>query len=105
MKSVHVGWSGWRRPSGFICDRRVAARENREVFQKFIETNPSAQEAKRKEAELEVEKVMMFRFSSGGMRMDKIKTRHIRGTSRVRLPTVRGLETGFRWFGCTETDS
>lgn len=31
-KSVQTGWSGWRRATGVICDRRIAERVKGKVY-------------------------------------------------------------------------
>uniref|UniRef100_A0A3B4CLA2 ribonuclease H n=1 Tax=Pygocentrus nattereri TaxID=42514 RepID=A0A3B4CLA2_PYGNA len=59
-KRVQAGWSGWRRVSGLMCDRRIAARVKGKVYKTVV--HPAMMSSletvalsKRQEAELEVD--------------------------------------------------
>ena len=77
-KRVQAGWSGWRRVSGVICDRRVSARVKGKVYKMVVRPAmlyglEAVALTKRQEAELEVAELKMLRFSLGVMRMDSIR--------------------------------
>ena len=103
-KRVQAGWSGWRKVTGVICDRRISAKIKGKVYKTVVrpamlygmETVPLT---KRQEAELEVTELKMLRFSLGVTRLDRIRNEHIRGTAHVRRFGDKAREARLRWFG------
>ena len=74
--------------SGVICDRRVPARVKGKVYKVAVRPamvygRETVVPTQRQEAEMEVAELKMLRFSLGVTRMDKIRIKHIRGTSHV----------------------
>ena len=66
-KRVHAGWSGWRRMSGVICDRRVPARVKGKVYKVAVRPAmlyglETVALSKILEAEMEVAELKMLRF-------------------------------------------
>ncbi|KAL7867553.1 hypothetical protein SRHO_G00089370 [Serrasalmus rhombeus] len=103
-KRVQAGWSGWRRVSGLICDRRIAARVKGKVYKTVVRPAmtyglETVALSKRQEAELEVAEMKMLRFSLGVTRMDKIRNEQIRGTVKVEQFGDKAREARLRWFG------
>lgn len=103
-KRVQAGWSGWRRVSGVICDRRVAARVKGKVYKTVVRPAmlygmETVALTKRQEAELEVAELRMLRFSLGVTRMDRIRNEYIRGTAQVGRFGEKAREARLRWFG------
>ena len=77
-KRVQAGWSGWRRMSGVICDRRVPARVKGKVYNVALRPAmlyglETAALTKRQEGEMEVAALKRLRFSLGVTRMGKIR--------------------------------
>ena len=102
-KRVQAGWNGWRRMSGVICDRRVPARVKGKVCR--VAVRPAMLNGletvalmKRQEAEMEVAKLKMLRFSLV-TRMDKIRNEYIRGTAQVGRFGEKTREARLRWYG------
>ena len=86
---VQAGWSGWRKVSGVICDRRVSAKVKGKVYRTVVRPAmmyglEKLAMSKRQEAELEVAELKMLRFSLGVTRMDRIRNEVIRGTTHNR---------------------
>ncbi|TRY93881.1 hypothetical protein DNTS_023788 [Danionella cerebrum] len=84
-RRVQAGWSGWRKVSGVLCDRRVSARIKGKVYRTVVRAAmmyglETVAVRKRQEAEMEVAEMRMF--SLGVTRMDKIRNEHIRGTAQ-----------------------
>ena len=102
-KRVQAGWNGWRRMSGVICDRRVPARVKGKVCR--VAVRPAMLNGLetvalmiRQEAEMEVAKLKMLRFSLV-TRMDKIRNEYIRGTAQVGRFGEKTREARLRWYG------
>ena len=77
-EDIQAGWSGWRRVSGGICDRRVPARVKGKIYKRAVRPAmlcglEAVALMKRQEVELKVAELKMLRFSLGAMRMDEIK--------------------------------
>ncbi|KAF7711788.1 hypothetical protein HF521_000799, partial [Silurus meridionalis] len=103
-KRVQAGWSGWRRVTGVICDRRVSERVKGKVYRTVVRPAmlyglETVALSKRQEAELEVAELKMLRFSLGVTRMDRIRNLFIRGTVHVRRFGDKVREARLRWFG------
>ncbi len=103
-KRVQAGWSGWRRVSGVICDRRIPARVKGKVYKTVV--RPAilyglevVALTKRQEKELEVAELKMLQFSLRVTRMDRIRNEHIRGTAQVGQFVDKVREARLRWFG------
>ena len=74
--------------SGVICDRRVPARVNGNVFKVAVRRAmlyglETVALTKRQGATMEVAELKMLRFSLGVTGMDKIRSECIRGTAHV----------------------
>ena len=54
---------------------------------------------RRQEVELEVAELRMLRFAMGVMRLDKIKSTHVRGTVNIVRIGKKVRETRLRWYG------
>ncbi|KAK2896145.1 hypothetical protein Q8A73_015633 [Channa argus] len=103
-RRVQVGWNGWRKVSGVLCDKRVSARMKGKVFKTVVRPAmlfglETVALKKRQEAELEVAELKMLRFSLGVTRMDRIRNEYIRGTAHVRCFGDKVREARLRWFG------
>ncbi|KAL7841080.1 hypothetical protein SRHO_G00247710 [Serrasalmus rhombeus] len=103
-KRVQAGWSGWRRVSGLMCDRRIVARVKGKIYKTVVRPAmmyglETVALSKRQEAELEVAEMKMLRFSLGVTRLDKIRNEQIRGTVKVEQFGDKAREARLRWFG------
>lgn len=70
---MQAGWSGWRRVSGLICDRRFVT-----AMMHGLGTVPTLSPT-----ELEIAELKMLRFSVGVTRMDRITKEKNGGTAKV----------------------
>uniref|UniRef100_A0A3B3HUE5 Uncharacterized protein n=1 Tax=Oryzias latipes TaxID=8090 RepID=A0A3B3HUE5_ORYLA len=87
-RRVQAGWSGWRKVSGVLCDRRVPARLKGKVYKTVVRPAllyglETVAVRQRQEAEMEVAEMKMLRFSLGVTRLDRIRNEYIRGTAHV----------------------
>ncbi|KAI5106213.1 hypothetical protein C0J45_3910, partial [Silurus meridionalis] len=103
-KRVQAGWSGWRRVTGVICDRRVSARVKGKVYRTVVRPAmlyglETVALSKRHEVELEVAELKKLRFLLGVMMMDRIRNEFIRGTAHVGCFGDKVREAPLRWFG------
>ncbi|KAI5617633.1 hypothetical protein C0J50_22801 [Silurus asotus] len=103
-KRVQAGWSGWRRVTGVICDRRVSVRVKGKVYRTVVRPAmlyglETVALSKRQEVELEVAELKMLRFSLGVTRMDRFRNEFIRGTAHVGRFGDKVREARLRWFG------
>ena len=103
-KRVQAGWSGWRKVSGVMCDKRVSAKVKGKVYKTVVRPAllyglETVALTKRQEAELEVAELKMLRFSLGVTRMDRIRNENIRGTAQVGKLGDKVREIRLRWFG------
>ncbi|XP_062866594.1 uncharacterized protein LOC134329279, partial [Trichomycterus rosablanca] len=71
-KRVQAGWSGWRKVSGVICDKRVTAKVKGKVYKTVVRP---------------------------AMLMDKVRNEIIRGTAQVKQLGDKVREARLRWFG------
>ena len=63
-KRVQAGWSGWRKVSGVICERRVAAEVKGKIYKRVVRPAmlfclQTVAPTNRQEAELEVAELKM----------------------------------------------
>ena len=98
---VHAGWTGWRRMSGVICNRRVPARVKGKVYRVAVRPAmlyglETVALTKRQEAEMEVAELKIFIRSA---RMDKIRNENIRGISRVGRFGDKTRVARLKWSG------
>ena len=103
-RRVQAGWSGWRKVSGVICDRRVPAKVKGKVFRTVVRPAmlyglETAALTRKQEEELEVAELKMLRFALGVTRLDRIKNEFIRGTAHVGKFREKVREARLRWFG------
>ncbi|MCJ8736039.1 hypothetical protein PDJAM_G00254220 [Pangasius djambal] len=103
-KRVQAGWNGWRKVSGVLCDRKISARIKGKVYKTVVRPAmlyglETVSLKKRQESELEVAELKMLRFSSGVMRLDRIRDEYIRGTAHVGRLGDKVREARLRWFG------
>ncbi|KAK3572920.1 hypothetical protein QTP86_010565 [Hemibagrus guttatus] len=103
-KRVQVGWNGWRKVSGVLCDRKISARIKGKVYRTVVRPAmlyglETVSLRKRQESELEVAELKMLRFSLGVTRLDRIRNEYIRGTAHVGHLGDKVREARLRWFG------
>ena len=103
-RRVQVGWNGWKRVSGVICDRRLPARVKGKVYNLVIRPAmvyglETAAVTKKQLEEMEVVEKKMLRFAMGVMRKDKIRNENIRSTVKIELLGIRMRECRLRWYG------
>ncbi|KAK3531918.1 hypothetical protein QTP70_034419, partial [Hemibagrus guttatus] len=103
-KRVQVGWNGWRKVSGVLCDRKISARIKGKVYRTVVRLAmlyglETVSLRKRQESELEVAELKMLRFSLGVTRLDRIRDEYIRGTAHVGHMGDKVREARLRWFG------
>ncbi|KAK3553753.1 hypothetical protein QTP70_009192 [Hemibagrus guttatus] len=103
-KRVQVGWNGWRKVSGVLCDRKISARIKGKVYKTVVRPAmlyglETVSLRKRQESELEVAELKMLRFSLGVTRLDRIRNEYIRGTVHVGRLGDKVREARLRWFG------
>ena len=77
-KRVQAGWTGWRKVSGVLCDRRVPAKLKGKVYKTVVRPAmlyglKTVALRKGQEAEMEIAELKMLRFSLGVTRMDRIR--------------------------------
>ena len=76
-KRVQVGWNGWRRVSGVICDRRLPDRVKGKVHSLVVRPAmvyglETVAVTKKQVEEMEVAEMKMLRFAMGVTRKDKL---------------------------------
>lgn len=103
-RRVQAGWSGWRKVSGVLCDRRVSARLKGKVYKTVVRPAllyglETVAVRQRQEADMEVAEMKMLRFSLGVTRLDRIRNEYIRGTAHVACVSDKVREARLRWFG------
>ena len=103
-KRVQVGWTGWRKVSGVMCDRRVPAKLKVKAYKTVVRPAmlyglKTVALRKGQEAEMEIAELKMLRFSLGVTRMDRIRNEYIRGTVHVRCFGDKVREARLGWFG------
>ncbi|MCI4393356.1 hypothetical protein PGIGA_G00156440 [Pangasianodon gigas] len=99
-----MGWNGWRKVSGVLCDRKISARIKGKVYTTVVRPAmlyvlETVALRKRQESELEVAELKMLRFSLGVTRLDRIRNEYIRGTAHVGRLEDKVREARLRWFG------
>uniref|UniRef100_A0A8C7WUM6 MHC class I-like antigen recognition-like domain-containing protein n=1 Tax=Oryzias sinensis TaxID=183150 RepID=A0A8C7WUM6_9TELE len=100
----NAGWSGWRKVSGLLCDRRVSARLKGKVYKTVVRPAllyglETVAVRQRQEADMEVAEMKMLRFSLGVTRSNRIRNEYIRGTAHVACVSDKVREARLRWFG------
>uniref|UniRef100_A0A3B3I9A4 ribonuclease H n=1 Tax=Oryzias latipes TaxID=8090 RepID=A0A3B3I9A4_ORYLA len=103
-RRVQAGWSGWRKVSGVLCDRRVSARLKGKVYKTVVRPAllyglETVAVRQIQEDDLEVAEMKMLRFSLGVTRLDRIRNEYIRGTAHVACVSDKVREARLRWFG------
>ncbi|MBN3293353.1 YSM6 protein, partial [Polypterus senegalus] len=103
-KRVKAGWNGWRRALGVICDRRVSARVQEQVYRTVVRPAmlyglETVALTRKQETELEVAELKMLRFELGVTRMDRIRNEDIRGSAQVGWLGGKVREVRLCWFG------
>ena len=103
-RRVQAGWTGWRKMSGILCDRKVSARLKGKVYNTAVRpamlySMETVALTKRQEATLEVAELRMLRFAMGVTRLDKIRNEYIRGTAGVERLGNKLTEGRLRWYG------
>ena len=106
-KRIQAGWSGWKKVTGVLCDKRVPAQVKGRIFKTMVrpamlygvETVPLT---KSMECKMEVAEMKMLRWSVGVTRRDEIRNETIRGS--VKVSSIRGKvqERRLEWFGHVE---
>ena len=101
-KKVQVGWNGWRKVSGVICDKRLPARVKEKVYSSVVRPAmvyglEMVAVTKKQVEEMEVTEMKMLRFAMGAMRKDKIRNEHIRSTVKVERLEDEGGQAKVVW--------
>ena len=96
---MQAGWSGWRKESRVICDKRVTAKVKGKVHKRAMRPAmmfglEMVSLTKRQEAGIKI-----LRFSLGVTRMDRMRNEHIRGAEQVGQLGDKVREARLRWFG------
>ena len=83
---VQAGWTGWRKGSGVILNRRVPVRLKRKVYKRVVSpavlySLKAGALTKRQKAELELAALKILRFSLGVTRMGSFRKEYIRVTA------------------------
>ena len=84
-KLVQEGWSTWRKVSGEIYDKRVAAKDKGKIYKRVVRPAmlfglETVAMTKRQGAEVEVVELKVLRFFLGVTSMDRIRNKCIRET-------------------------
>ena len=103
-KSVQAEWIGWRKVSGVICDKRLAAREKGKVYSSVVRPAmayrlETVAITKKQVEEMEVAEMKMLKFIMGVTRKDKIINEYIRSTVKVERLGMKMREGRLRWYG------
>ena len=78
-KRVQAGWTGWRKVSGVICDRRLPARVKGKVYSSVVRPAMvyglgTVAVTKKQVEEMEVTEMKMLRFAMGVTRKARLET-------------------------------
>ena len=103
-RRVQAGWSGWRKISGLICDRRFPDRVKRKVYSSVVRPAivyglETVAVLKKQVEEMEVAETKMLRFTMGVSRKDKIKNWYVGGTAKVEQLGMKMRKGRLRWYG------
>ena len=103
-RTVQVGWNGWRKVSGVICDRRLPAKVKGKMYSSVVRPAmvyglETVAVTKKQVEEMEVAEMKMLRFAMGVTRKDKIRNEYIRGTVKVERLGMKMREGRLRWYG------
>ena len=103
-KRVQVGWNGWRRVSGVICNRRLPARVKGKVYSSMVRPAmmsglETVAVTKKQVEEIEIVEMKILRFAMGVTRKDKIRNEYIRSTIKVERLGMKMREGRLRWYG------
>ena len=101
---VNAAWRNWKRCSGVLCDRRMPVKVKRKIYKTVV--RPALLDGAEtwattggQEARLEVNEMRMLRWMCGVTRRDKIRTEHIRGTTRVVQASKKITEKRLKRYG------
>ena len=102
-KRVQVGWNGWRKVSGVICDKRLPARVKGKVYSSVVRSAmayglETVAVTKKQVEEMEVAEMKMLRFAMGVTRKDKIRNEHIRSNVKVERLGMKMRDGRLRWY-------
>ena len=102
-KKVQVGWNGWRKVSGVICDSRLPARVKGKVHNSVVRPAMvyglgTVAVTKKQVEEMEVAEIKMLRLAMV-TRKDKIRNENIRVTDKVERLGMKMREGRLRWCG------
>ena len=85
---IQSGWRNWKNVSGVLCDKRISARVKGKVYKTVV--RPAmvyGAEAwpikKSQEKKLDVAEMKMLRWMCGVTKVDRIRNKRIRGTTKV----------------------
>ena len=103
-KRVQVGWNGWRKVLGVICDRRLPARVKGKVYSLVVRPAMVYElemvvVTKKQVKEMEVAEIKMLRFAMGVTRKDKIRNDYIKSIVKVERLGMKMKEGRRRWYG------
>ena len=94
----------WKKCSGVLCDKRMPVKLNRKVYRTVVRPtmllgDETRATTKRQESRIEVNEMRMLRWMCGVTRKDKIRNKHIRGTTKVVQASRKITERRLEWYG------
>ena len=101
---MQSGWKNWKRVSGVLCDRRMNEKINGKVYRTVVRPALvygaeiwALKEAQEKK--LEVVEMRMLRCMCRVTKLDNIRNKRIRGTTKVGKITKKVQERRLKWYG------
>ena len=102
-RRVQTGWNRWRKILGVICDRRLPAIVNGEVYSSVVRLAmvyglETVAVTKKQVEEMEITEMKMLRFAMGVTRKDKIRNEYIKSTVKVEWSEMKMRKGRLRWY-------
>ena len=103
-KRVQAEWNGWRKVSGVICDKRLAARVKGKVYNSVVRPAmvyrlETVAVTKKQVKKMEVAEMKMLRIAMRVTRKHKIRNEYIRSTVKIERLGMKMREGRLRWYG------
>ena len=103
-RRVQARCNGWRKLSGVICDRRLAARVKGKVYSSLVRPAmvyglEMVAVTKKQVQEMEDSEMKMLRFAMGVTKKDKIRNEYIRGTINLERLGMKMREGRLKCYG------